>query len=101
MGLGLQHRTVDEVATELELASNQVLGLFNRIVRRAVSFLNDITAKAIEASMGGPKQAPRDNPALHSGKGLTDELEEAAKVTRIEILECKTFSYPSILLPLA
>lgn len=79
LGLGLQHRTVDEIAADLDLASSQVLGLFNRTVRRIVGVLNDVTARAIETSMGGPKNASHDNPALHSGKTLTDELEEAAK----------------------
>ncbi|KAK3929460.1 RNA cytidine acetyltransferase [Frankliniella fusca] len=79
LGLGLQHRTVDEVSSDLELASSQVLGLFNRTVRRAVSVLNEVTAQAIEASMGGPKQISNDKPSLHIGKSLSDELEEAAK----------------------
>jgi len=34
LGLGLQHKTVDQLATELELPSSQLLGLFNRTMRR-------------------------------------------------------------------
>lgn len=36
LGLGLQHKTVDELCTELELPSSQLLGLFNRTIRRSV-----------------------------------------------------------------
>ncbi|XP_034241664.1 RNA cytidine acetyltransferase [Thrips palmi] len=84
LGLGLQHRTVDEVSGDLELASSQVLGLFNRTVRKSVGILNDVTTKAVEASMGGPKESSNSNPALHSGQSLTDELEEAAKELKIK-----------------
>lgn len=84
LSLGLQHRTVDDVAADLELAASQILGLFNRTVRRAVSVLSNVTANAVEASMGGPKQTSDDSPALQGGKGLTDELEQAAKELKVK-----------------
>lgn len=71
---------MDEVSADLELASSQILGLFNRTVRKTVGVLSDVSTKAVEASMGGPKESSNSNPALRGGKGLSDELEEAAKV---------------------
>lgn len=42
LGLGLQHKTVDQLATELELPSSQLLGLFNRTMRRLERFTSKI-----------------------------------------------------------
>ena len=36
MGLGLQHKSVDEMEKELELPVGQLLGLFNRSIRKFV-----------------------------------------------------------------
>jgi hypothetical protein len=36
LGLGLQHKSVDDMEKELELPAGQVLGLFNRSVRKFV-----------------------------------------------------------------
>lgn len=47
LGLGLQHKTVDELAVELDLQASQLLGLFNRTIRRITQHLSAITEKAI------------------------------------------------------
>lgn len=36
MGIGLQHKSVDQLEKEIELPSGQLMGLFNRIVRKVV-----------------------------------------------------------------
>jgi len=39
LGLGLQHKTIDDIAKELNLKPNQVMALFNKAVRRLVQFI--------------------------------------------------------------
>ena len=42
VGLGLQHKTVDDLSTELELPASQLLALFNRSIRKISSVLKSI-----------------------------------------------------------
>lgn len=37
LGLGLQHKTLEDLEKELDLPSSQLLGLFNRIIRKVVN----------------------------------------------------------------
>lgn len=36
LGVGLQHKSVDQLEKEIELPSGQLMGLFNRIIRKVV-----------------------------------------------------------------
>lgn len=36
LGIGLQHKSLDQLEKELELPSSQLMGLFNRIIRKVV-----------------------------------------------------------------
>jgi len=36
LGVGLQHKSVDQLEKEIELPSSQLMGLFNRLVRKIV-----------------------------------------------------------------
>ena len=49
--MGLQHKTVDELEKELDLPASQILGLFNRLVRKAVSELTGILEQEVEKTM--------------------------------------------------
>ena len=40
LGLGLQHRTIEDLEKELDLPASQLLGLFNRIIRKIVQVCN-------------------------------------------------------------
>lgn len=75
MGIGLQHKTVDSLATELDLPSSQLLGLFNRLIRRIVQYLNSILEQEVEKSLA-PRKDVNMTPVA---KSMNDELEEAAK----------------------
>ena len=45
IGLGLQHKTVDELAKELDLAASQLLGLFNRTIRKLTQLLKAVSRR--------------------------------------------------------
>lgn len=36
LGIGLQHKSLDQLEKEVELPSSQLMGLFNRIIRKVV-----------------------------------------------------------------
>lgn len=36
LGIGLQHKSVDQLEKEIELPSSQLMGLFNRLIRKFV-----------------------------------------------------------------
>lgn len=77
LGLGLQYKTVDNLASELELPASQLLGLFNRTIRRCVQYLTGILERSIEQGLVRSKTDVTFNPVA---KSMHDELEEAAKV---------------------
>ncbi|XP_047003929.1 RNA cytidine acetyltransferase [Schistocerca americana] len=81
LGLGLQHKTADDLATELELPVSQLLGLFNRTIRRLVQYLTGVLERAIEKDFVQPKQDLKLNPLV---KTMQQELDEAAKDLKLK-----------------
>ncbi|XP_076179144.1 RNA cytidine acetyltransferase l(1)G0020 [Ptiloglossa arizonensis] len=80
LALGLQHKTVDKLAEELDLPSSQLLGLFNRVIRKFIQYLNKIAENFIETTMM-KKDSNNENIQFNPihGQSLHDELETAAK----------------------
>ncbi|KAG8510796.1 RNA cytidine acetyltransferase, partial [Galemys pyrenaicus] len=75
LGIGLQHKSVDQLEKEIDLPSGQLMGLFNRIIRKVVKLFNEVQEKAIEEQMVAVKDVVME-PTL---KTLSDDLDEAAK----------------------
>ncbi|XP_067090614.1 RNA cytidine acetyltransferase [Osmerus mordax] len=75
LGVGLQHKSVDTLEGEINLPSSQLMGLFNRLIRKVVQFLNRIQEKAVEAEMVTSKDIEME-PTVRS---LNEDLNEAAK----------------------
>ncbi|NXY24373.1 NAT10 acetyltransferase, partial [Atrichornis clamosus] len=75
LGIGLQHKSLDQLEKELELPSSQLMGLFNRIIRKVVQLFNTVQEKAVEEQMAATKDVVME-PTL---KSLNEDLEEAAK----------------------
>ncbi|XP_057340613.1 RNA cytidine acetyltransferase isoform X1 [Microplitis mediator] len=80
LGLGLQRKTVDQLAQELTLQSSQLLGLFNRCIRKAVQYLNGIVEGHVEKTLIGDETV-NDNLKVdvESGKSMQKELDVAAR----------------------
>ena len=36
LGIGLQHKSVEDISEELDLPTQQILGLFNRLIRKVM-----------------------------------------------------------------
>ncbi|KAL0273043.1 UNVERIFIED_CONTAM: hypothetical protein PYX00_005816 [Menopon gallinae] len=77
IGMGLQHKTVDELSTELDVPSSQLLGLFNRTIRKFVQVLNGVLEANVEETLIEPK-AVKMTPTVTT---VEEDLEEAAKVS--------------------
>ncbi|PVD33452.1 hypothetical protein C0Q70_04708 [Pomacea canaliculata] len=80
LALGLQHKTVDVIEKELELPSNQVLALFNRIIRKFAQHLNEIVEEDVESGMVERKEIIM-KPAKQT---LEEDLREGAAAVEAE-----------------
>lgn len=76
LGIGLQCKSVDTLSAELDLPPSQLLGLFNRLIRRSVQYFNAIMEQDIEKSLIPMK----DVTLTPVAQSMQQELEEAAKV---------------------
>lgn len=85
LGLGLQCKTVDNLASELELPASQLLGLFNRTIRRCVQYLTGILEHSIKQGLILSRTDVTFNPIA---KSMRDELDEAAKVISSKLALC-------------
>ncbi|VDK25673.1 unnamed protein product [Anisakis simplex] len=47
LGIGLQHKTVDDLIKELDIPTNQVLALFNKSIRKMSEYLDGICMQNI------------------------------------------------------
>jgi N-acetyltransferase 10 len=77
--LGLQHKSVEDLEKELQLPSNQVLAMFNKIVKKIISLLEDISVNQMNKllfSNGTEKIDKKMEPLKQS---LEEELNEASK----------------------
>lgn len=77
LGLGLQHKTVDDLAKELDLPSSQLLGLFNRLIRRCSQYLTGALEEDIERQLV-PRNNAKDVNMTPVAQSVHDELEQAA-----------------------
>lgn len=78
LGIGLQHKTVDDLTTELELVSSQLLGLFNRTVRRIVQYVDGILERAVEGTFQEETEITDMKPLT---KTIDEDLEKVEKVS--------------------
>lgn len=51
MGMGLQHKSVEQIAAEINLPVAQVLALFNKSIRKLTSHIRNIYEKEIELTL--------------------------------------------------
>ena len=68
LSIGIQHRDVDELCTELDLPSNQVLAFFNKTIRKITSFFRSLieqdTARELVESAAGSGRKMASNESL-------------------------------------
>jgi N-acetyltransferase 10 len=79
LGLGLQYKTVDDLAEEFNLIPSQLLGLYNRMMRRILQVINGIMEQNVHNQMPVLQQT-NSNELRPLAKPLDEELDQAAKV---------------------
>lgn len=79
LGLGLQYKTVEDLAEQFDLVPSQLLGLYNRMMRRILQVINGIIEQNVNNQL--PVLQQTDGTELRPlTKSLDEELEQAAKV---------------------
>lgn len=79
LGLGLQYKTVDDLAKQFDLVPSQLLGLYNRMMRKILQVINGIMEQNISEKI--PVLQETDSIELRPiVKSFDEELEQAAKV---------------------
>ena len=80
LGVGLQHKSPDDLSKEMEIPTTQLLGLFVRSIRKFSKFFKDLEESAISESL--PPESTMDTDLLSVGEervSLEQELVQAAK----------------------
>eukprot|EP00095_Tigriopus_kingsejongensis_P007801 maker-scaffold370_size193435-snap-gene-0.44 protein:Tk07801 transcript:maker-scaffold370_size193435-snap-gene-0.44-mRNA-1 annotation:"n-acetyltransferase 10 isoform x1" len=87
VGLGLQCKTVDNLSQDLDLPVSQLLGLFNRMIRKQFGALKGIMEKEIAEDMGLARlqeNAHKNGSMAPLDMGMDDELAAAAKDLKLK-----------------
>ncbi|OQS05481.1 N-acetyltransferase 10 [Thraustotheca clavata] len=80
MSIGLQHQSVDNLTSELNVPSNQLLALFNKAVRKFSNAFQSILESEVEATIEAPKEVKTMAPTeLTLEEDLADAKEQALK----------------------
>nr|XP_006819163.1 PREDICTED: N-acetyltransferase 10-like [Saccoglossus kowalevskii] len=74
LGLALQHKTVEELEKELDLPVSQILGLYNRVIRKVSTYLNSVVEASVEKEMAAEKTVVMEP----TRKTMQQEMEEGA-----------------------
>lgn len=74
IGMGLQHKSADDVAVELGVPTTQLLGMFNKTIRKLVGVLNDISREALDAELAVPNQLEAPESMRPLAVPLAEEL---------------------------
>eukprot|EP01087_Luapelamoeba_hula_P013063 TRINITY_DN3711_c0_g1_i1.p1 TRINITY_DN3711_c0_g1~~TRINITY_DN3711_c0_g1_i1.p1 ORF type:complete len:1097 (+),score=223.23 TRINITY_DN3711_c0_g1_i1:342-3632(+) len=88
LALGLQHKTIDNMVTELTLQPNQVLSLFNKAVKKFSKYLREMEEWAIDKDLPRSTKAEERLAALRPlDKNLDDELDESGRAAQAKMLD--------------
>lgn len=96
IGMGLQYKSIEELEKELQLPPNQLLAMFNKIVKKYISMIESKNLSAMGKEMFGDEEIERKKKEngraslMPLEESLEEELEEAAqKVKERELDEKK------------
>jgi len=78
-GIGLQHKTIDQLETELRLPQSQLLALFNKLMKKIIDLINSIQEKDLSKDFVQSLDASQMQPLE---KSLRQELNEVAATIR-------------------
>ncbi|GAM17746.1 hypothetical protein SAMD00019534_009210 [Acytostelium subglobosum LB1] len=73
LAMSLQHKTVDQLHSELQLQNNQIISLFSQTMRKVYQALRAVKQKGLDESLPKPKIAAPRSGLLSSFKGDLDD----------------------------
>ncbi len=77
IGLGLEHKTIEDLEKDLSLPPNQLLALFNKIIKKTITLLEDISVKEMNKLMFKDKsELAVGNETINKMQPLAQSLEE-------------------------
>ncbi|XP_060086378.1 RNA cytidine acetyltransferase-like [Ylistrum balloti] len=79
LGMGLQHKTVDELEKDLDLPASQLLGLFSRVIRKIVQMFSEIVETDIAKDMVEKKEITMEPVKQTIDEDLNEGAEEEKK----------------------
>ncbi len=92
MGIGLQHKSVEELEKELQLPPNQILAMFNKIVKKLINILEEINVNQVDKILFA-NDKEKNYKALDKlqplKQSLEEELNEASRKIRSDEIEQK------------
>jgi len=84
LAVGLQHRDVDSVVTELDLPSNQVLAFFNKTVRKITSHLRGLIEADAALTLPSNEQVHRIELNVQGMTALAKTLDQDQRADELE-----------------
>ncbi|XP_064600007.1 RNA cytidine acetyltransferase-like [Liolophura sinensis] len=75
LGIGLQHKMIEDLSKDLDLPVSQLLGLFTRIIRKLVQTFNRVLERSVETELVERREIIMEP----VGQAMDQELTEAAK----------------------
>ncbi|RNA32850.1 N-acetyltransferase 10-like [Brachionus plicatilis] len=91
LGVGLQKKSVEELEKELQLPPNQLLAMFNKVIKKFISLLEEIQISQIDKMLFKPdSEMKKDQDKMQPLKqSLEEELKEASDKVIEQELERK------------
>merc|ERR550534_3159353 len=84
LGIGLQRKNIDQVRTELKLTSAQTLALFNKAVRKLVTWYRKLEEAEVESQI---KLEEAEAKAKEISKPLAEDLSKELKAAEAKAKE--------------
>jgi len=78
LGMGLQGKTVDDLSKDLDLPATQLLGLFNRTIKKMLDYINQVQEKALSKQLDKVGETSAASKMVPMAESLAEELNAGA-----------------------
>ena len=88
----MEHKSIEELEKELNLPPNQLLALFNKIIKKIINLVEEINVKELNQMLFKHKEkngSESHNKMVPLAESLEDELNEASKKIKAQEMEHK------------
>lgn len=90
IGMGLQYKSVEDLEKELQLPPNQLLAMFNKVVKKFITLIESKNVNELSKTLFSEDKAVKNGSAMKPlDESLEDELMEAAEHVKKKEMEEK------------